>query len=49
MKWDKEKLPKPNSHVYDENGAEIIVFNMKRSSKKGGGEEKERKRKVSEI
>ena len=34
MKWDREKLPKPDSHVYDENGAEIMVYNMKRNPKK---------------
>ena len=45
MKWDREKLPKPDSHVYDENGAEIMVYNMKMNSKKRG-EEKQRKRKV---
>ena len=45
MRWDKEKLPKPDSHVYGENGVEIIVYNMKMNSKKRG-EEKQRKRKV---
>ena len=34
MRWDREKLPMPDSHVYDENGAEIMVYNMKRNSKK---------------
>ena len=45
MRWDKEKLPTPNSHVYGENGAEIMVYNMKRNSKKRGrkkNREKER-------
>ena len=45
MRWDREKLPKPDSHVYGENGVEIIVYNMKKNPKKRG-EEKQRKRKV---
>ena len=47
MRWDREKLPKPDSHVYGENDAEIIVYNMKRNQKKRERtEEKQRKRKV---
>ena len=34
MRWDREKLPKPDSQVYGENGAEIMVYNVKRNSKK---------------
>ena len=49
MGWDREKLPTPESHVYGENGAEIMVYNMKRHSKKKGREKKQRKRKVEEI
>ena len=40
MKWDREKLPKPDSHVYGENGAKIMVYNMKRNPKKKGGQRK---------
>ena len=36
MRWNREKLPTPDSHVYGENGTEIMVYNMKRNSKKGG-------------
>ena len=36
MRWDREKLPAPDSHVYGKNGAEIMVYNMKRNSKKRG-------------
>ena len=45
MGWDRKKLPTPESHVYSENGAEIMVYNMKRHSEKrmGGGEEKEKR------
>ena len=46
MRWDREKLPKLDSHVYGENGAKIMVYNMKRNSKKGGEKAKEKKRKV---
>ena len=34
MRWDREKLPKPDSHVYGKNGAEIMVYNMKMNSRK---------------
>ena len=43
MRWDREKLPKPDSHVYGENGAEIMVYNMKRNSKKGDRRKTEKK------
>ena len=38
MRWDREKLPTPDSHVYGENDAEIMVYNMKRHSRKRGGQ-----------
>ena len=50
MRWDREKLPTPDSHVYGENGEEIMVYNMKRHSKKGAREknrEKERLKKYN--
>ena len=34
MRWDREKLPKLDSHVYGENGAKIMVCKMKRNPKK---------------
>ena len=34
MRWDREKLPKPDLHVYSENGTKIMVYNMKRCLKK---------------
>ena len=40
MRWDREKLLKPDSHVYGENGAKFMVYNMKRNPKKGGGKTK---------
>ena len=37
----------PDSHVYDENGAEIMVYNMKNNPKKGHKKKKkQRERKV---
>ena len=50
MRWDREKLPTPDSHVYGKNGAEIMVYNMKRNSKKRGrkkNREKERFKKYN--
>ena len=35
MRWDKEKLLRPDLHVYSENGTKIMVYNMKRCPKKG--------------
>ena len=50
MRWDREKLPKPDSHVYDENGAEIMVYNMKRNPKKRrDGKKKQKKRKFKKY
>ena len=47
MRWDREKLPKPDSHVYGKNGAEIMVYNMKKNPKKGHKKKKkQRERKV---
>ena len=40
MRWDREKLPTPDSHVYGENGVEIMVYNVKRHSKRRGKTEK---------
>ena len=50
MRWDREKLPKPVSHVCDENGAEIMVYNMKRNPKKRrDGKKKQKKRKFKKY
>ena len=50
MRWDREKFPKSDSHVYGENGAKVMVYNMKRNPKKGGrkkNREKERFKKYN--
>ena len=49
MRWDKERLPTPDSHVYGENGAEIMVYNMKRHSKKRGQEKNRKKEKFKKY
>ena len=50
MRWDREKLPKPDSHVYGENGAKFMVYNMKRNPKMRERQKKTkgRKKKVQE-
>ena len=45
MKWNRERLLTPDSHVYGENGAEIMVYNMKRHSKKRGQRKKNKEKK----
>ena len=45
MRWDREKLPTPDSHVYGENGVEIMVYNVKRHSKRRGMKEKQKRKK----
>ena len=47
MRWDREKLPKPDSHVYGENDAKFMVYNMKRNPKTKGGERNKSKKKES--
>ena len=50
MRWDREKLPKPVSHVYSENCAEITVYNMKRNPKKRrDGKKKQKKESLRNI
>ena len=44
MRWDREKLSKPNLHVYDKDDTKIMVYNMRKWPKKGGSENLERKR-----
>ena len=36
MRWDREKLPKPNSHVYDKDDTKIIVYNVRKWQRKKG-------------
>ena len=42
MRWDREKLPKPDLHMYSENGTKIMVYNMKSCPKKGDGKNREK-------
>ena len=34
MRWDREKLPEPNSHVYDKDDTKIIVYNVRKWQRK---------------
>ena len=34
MRWDNEKLPEPNLHVYGKDDTKIMIYNMRRSPKK---------------
>ena len=49
MRWDRKKLPKTDSHVYGENGAEITVYNMKRNPKKREGKKNKEKEKFKKY
>ena len=49
MRWDREKLPKPDSDVYDENGAKIMVYNMKMNLKKKGRKKNREKESLRNI
>ena len=42
MKWDREKFPQPDLHVYGGNGTKIMVYNMKRCPKKGERKNREK-------
>ena len=46
MRWDRKKLPKPDAQVYGENGAEIVVYNLKSNPKKRDGGKDREKRKL---
>ena len=35
MRWDKEKLPEPNLHVYGKDDTKVMVYNMRKWPKKG--------------
>ena len=51
MRWDREKLLTFDSHVYGENGIEIMVYNVKRHSKRRRTKKKKnrKERTVEEI
>ena len=44
MRWDREKFPESDSQMYGENGAKVMVYNMKRNPKKGGRKKNREKR-----
>ena len=36
MRWDKEKLLEPNSHMYGKDDTKIIVYNVRKWPRKKG-------------
>ena len=46
MRWDREKLPKPNLHVYGKDDTKIMVYNMRRWPKRRGLKKKPRAKKI---
>ena len=49
MRWDKEKLPEPNSHVYDKDDTKIIVYNVRKWPRKKGWEKRTRAKKIKKY
>ena len=49
MRWDREKLPKPNLHVYGKDDTKIMVYNMKRWPKQRGGIGKPRAKRIKKY
>ena len=45
MRWDREKLPEPNLHMYGKDDTKIMVYNMRRCPKKED-EKKPRTKKI---
>ena len=43
MRWDMNKLPKSNLHVYGKDDTQIMVYNMRKSPKKGDRKTPEKK------
>ena len=46
MRWDKEKLPEPNSHVYGKDDTKIIIYNMRKWRRKRGSKYLEQKKRL---
>ena len=44
MRWDREKLPEPNLHMYGKDDTKIIVYNMRKWPRTGAGKNLEQKR-----
>ena len=41
MRWDREKLPEPNLHVYGKDDTKIMVYNMRMWLEKKEGTKKD--------
>ena len=44
MRWDREKLPEPNLHMYGKDDTKNIVYNMRKWPRTVGSKNLERKR-----
>ena len=44
MRWDREKLLEPNSHVYDKDDTKIIVYNVRKWQRKKGIKKRKKKK-----
>ena len=49
MRWDREKLPEPNSHVYDKDDTKIIVYNVRKWQRKKGIKKRKKNPRVKKI
>ena len=46
MRWDKEKLPEPNLHVYGKDDTKVMVYNMRKWPRKRGSKYLEQKKRL---
>ena len=44
VRWDREKFPEPNLHVYGKDNTKIVVYNMRKWQRTGGSKNLEQKR-----
>ena len=49
MRWDREKLPEPNSHVYDKDDTKIIVYNVRKWQRKKGIKKRKKNPRAKKI
>ena len=48
MRWDREKFPEPNLHLYGKDNTKIIVYNMRKWQRRGGSK-KPRAKKIKKY
>ena len=49
MRWDREKLPEPNLHVYGKDDTKIMVYNMRKWPKRGDRKKPRAKKKKKRL